>query len=54
MSYTLEELLQKIAERYDPDELLDVLQLNTEQLVYYLEEAIKDKLQEFKHLEEEL
>lgn len=40
MTFTLEELKEYIIEHYDPDELLEILDLSTEDLV----EAFEDKI----------
>jgi|TARA_R110000787_G_C13377306_1_gene441483 hypothetical protein len=40
--FTIEELKEKIVENYDPDLLVDVLEVTTEELV----EALSDQIQE--------
>ena len=56
--FTIEELKEKIVETYDPDLLVDVLKVTTEELVEALTDQIQDMAdffeQEFKQDEEEL
>ena len=44
--FTIEELKEKIVENYDPDLLVDVLEVTTEELV----EALSDQIQEMAEL----
>lgn len=51
MSLTLHELKEKMLERYDPDLLVEILEISAEELL----EAFEDKLiDRFTKLEEEL
>ena len=56
--FTIEELKEKIVETYDPDLLVDVLRVTTEELVEALTDQIQEMAdffeQEFKQDEEEL
>jgi len=56
--FTIEELKEKIVETYDPDLLVDVLKVTTEELVEALTDQIQEMAdffeQEFKQDEEEL
>lgn len=47
--FTIEELKEKIVETYDPDLLVDVLKVTTEELV----EALTDQIQEMADFFEE-
>ena len=51
MSCTLDELMERLAERLDPEELCDLLQLSSEDIVGAFEDRIKEN---FDKLEEEL
>jgi len=54
--HTLDELLALIRERLDPDELIDVLGLTTDELVQELFEKIadnRDKLIDYLEIEDE-
>jgi len=53
MTYTLEELKELIAERYDPDEFVDMLDISTEMLVEAFEDLIIEKREKFNGYEEE-
>lgn len=46
MTITLADLKQRILDRVDPDRLLELLNLNTEQLVAAFEDEIEDKYDE--------
>ena len=46
MTVTLADLKQRILDRVDPDRLLDLLNLNTEQLVAAFEDEIEEKYDE--------
>lgn len=46
MTITLADLKQRILDRVDPDRLLDLLNLNTEQLVAAFEDEIEEKYEE--------
>ena len=56
--FTIEELKEKIVETYDPDLLVDVLKVTTEELVEALTDQIQEMAdffeEEFKQDEEEL
>lgn len=48
MSHTLEEVLEYLREHHDPDEILDLLQINSEELLDRFEDKVLyylDKLQ---------
>lgn len=47
MSYTIEELLEAVENRLDADELLDILDLDMEELVEYLADAIIEQRKKF-------
>ena len=47
------ELLEKIKERLDPDELVEILGLSTEELVLLLMDVILTKLPSFDYLNDE-
>lgn len=51
--FTLEELKEKIVENYDPDLLVDVLQVTTEELVELLTDHIQEKADFFEKAFEE-
>ncbi len=51
MSLTLYELKEKLLERYDPDLLLEMLEISAEDLLNAFEDKVIDK---FAKLEEEL
>ena len=53
MTFTLEELKELIAERYDPDEFVDMLDISTEMLVEAFEDLIIEKREKFNGYEEE-
>jgi len=46
MNLTLHELKQRLAAKYDPDDLLELLNISSEQLVDVLEDFIIDKQDE--------
>lgn len=46
MTITLSDLKQRILDRVDPDRLLDLLNLNTEQLVAAFEDEIEEHYDE--------
>lgn len=46
MTITLADLKQRILDRVDPDRLLELLNLNTEQLVAAFEDEIEEKFEE--------
>lgn len=50
MSKLVEELKERIIETYDPDQLVDILGLTTEQLVDLLEEQIIEQGLKFSDL----
>lgn len=52
MTYTLAELKELIAERYDPDEFVDMLDISTEMLVEAFEDLIIEKRSKFDGYEE--
>lgn len=47
MTYTLEELKEYINAHFDPDELIELLDINTEQLVEAFEDLIIEKRYKF-------
>lgn len=51
MSCTLDELMERLAERLDPEEILELLQITTEELVGAFEDKIREN---FDRLEEEM
>ena len=51
VSLTLEELKELLADRYDPELLLEVLEINTEDLLEAFEDKLIDK--RYKFMEEE-
>lgn len=53
MGLTLEELKEKIADNYDPDLVLEALQITTEDLVEAFEDKVIENRHKFKDLEEE-
>lgn len=48
----MEELLKRIREEVDPDELIDILELTTDQLCDMLEPYIEEKQSRFDYLNE--
>lgn len=48
--FTLEELKEKIVETYDPDLLVEVLDLKTEELVEILSDFIEEKADFFEEM----
>jgi len=53
MPLLLEELKERIKENYDPDELVDILGISTEDLVEYLSDYIELNRIKFADIEEE-
>lgn len=47
----MEEILARIAALYDPIELLDILDMDMQELVFALEEQITSNLHKFKDLD---
>lgn len=44
MTLTAEEFAERLAERYDPDLLVEILELSSEQIVYaFLEEILENQ-----------
>lgn len=54
MSNTLDELIEKIAGRFDPDEIVEALDLSTEEILEQFPERLEEKREKFHdELEEE-
>ena len=53
MPLTLEELKEIISERIDPDELVELLEIHTEELLEYFEDKLIEKRNKFKFIEED-
>ena len=54
MSLTLEELKERLLRLYDPDDLLEALQISSEELLHRFEDKFIRRLDEFQEeLEEE-
>lgn len=49
----MDELKKKIGERVDPDELIEILDLSTEELLYYLSDCIEECRDKFHFLDED-
>lgn len=47
MTYTLEELKERILENYDPDDIVEALELSTEDLLDAFEQKLIDNLHKF-------
>lgn len=45
--YLTEEQLEELIDKYDPDDIIDILGVDTEQLVILLEHYIADRLNKF-------
>lgn len=43
MTLTLEELKEHVCQRYDPDELVEMLDISTEELLEYFEDKLESK-----------
>ncbi len=55
MSLTLDEIKEKILQYYDPDDLLEALQISSEEILDRFEDKLLRKLDEFhEELEEEV
>ena len=55
MSLTLEEIKEKLLRFYDPDDLLEALQISSEEILDRFEDKLLRKLDEFQEdLEEEI
>ena len=55
MSLTLEEIKEKILHLYDPDDLLEALQISSEEILDRFEDKLIRKLDQFKEeLEDEV
>jgi len=55
MSLTLEEIKEKILHLYDPDDLLEALQISSEEILDRFEDKLLRKLDQFtEELEEEV
>ena len=55
MSLTLEEIKERILQEYDPDDLLEALQISSEEILDRFEDKLLRKLDEFhEELEEEV
>lgn len=50
---TLEELKERIIQTYDPDLVVEALEITTEQLLNVFEEELEENRNKFKDLEEE-
>ncbi len=46
MTYTVDERFERISERYDPDDLVDILNLSSKEII----EAFPDKVLQYMHL----
>jgi hemerythrin-like domain-containing protein len=54
MTITLVEIFEKLKQRYDPDELVELLEISSEELVDRFEDKIEDRYYEvLEELEEE-
>ena len=49
---TLDELLEKISEHYDPDLIVDILEITSEELMMYFDDKVADMRYKFVDLEE--
>ena len=49
----MSDLIENIREKCDPDELIEVLGLDTEELVYILYEYIREQKDKFDYLEDD-
>ena len=47
MSATLEEIVVKISDRYDPDEVVEILNISTEELLSAFAQNLLDNLDKF-------
>ena len=55
MSLTLEEIKERLLQEYDPDDLLEALQISSEEILDRFEDKLLRKLDEFhEELEEEI
>lgn len=55
MSLTLEEIKERLLREYDPDDLLEALQISSEEILDRFEDKLLRKLDEFhEELEEEV
>ena len=50
---TLDELMEKIADHYDPDLIVDILEITSEELMMYFDYKVADMRYKFIDLEEE-
>ena len=53
ITLTVEELKEKIADNYDPDLIVEVLQITTEELLDAFEDRLMDNRNKFIDLEED-
>lgn len=54
MSTTLQERIEMIKIRYDPDEVVEVLEITTEELMDVFGEKVLDKWDRFDHLDDDV
>ena len=50
---TLDELLEKISDHYDPDLIVDILEITSEELMMYFDYKVAEMRYKFIDLEEE-
>ncbi len=53
MTLTLEEIKERIGSQYDPDLIVEVLEISTEELLDAFEEKLLAKLHKFEDIEDE-
>ena len=49
---TLDELMEKIADHYDPDLIVDILEITSEELMMYFDDKVADMRYKFVDFEE--
>jgi len=54
MSLTTTEKIELVSARYDPDDIVDALELTTEQVLEAFPEVLEDKWDKFTDIEDEL
>ena len=50
---TLDELMEKIADHYDPDLIVDILEITSEELMIHFDDKVADMRYKFIDMEEE-
>jgi hypothetical protein len=53
MTLTMDEIIERVIQRYDPDDIIDALEITTEELmdVPYFADKLMDNLDKFGELE---